>query len=171
MIPRLNESQLWRSQKFDPPKDPTFFVHRAGRTARAGNVGVNILILTILEEDNGYIEFIKKNQKIGEMDQFKPKFEQLEIEKLRKVQTMDKRNFEFAQKAFPSFVAAYKVRSSKMLRKSQFCTLTPTFFAKFVKTNLHPPTPWRNGPWRNAPRLIGSEFDLLWKRPLMNAPQ
>ena len=45
------------------------------------------------------------------MEQFKPKFEELEIEKLRKVQTMDKRNFEFAQKAFPSFVAAYKVRN------------------------------------------------------------
>lgn len=51
------------------------------------------------------------------MDQFKPKFEELEIEKLRKVQTMDKRNFEFAQKAFPSFVAAYKVRSFKILLK------------------------------------------------------
>ena len=58
------------------------------------------------------------------MDQFKPKFEQLEIEKLRKVQTMDKRNFEFAQKAFPAFVAAYKVRSFKILLKSQFCSLT-----------------------------------------------
>ena len=33
-----------------------------------------------------------------------------------------------------------------------------------------PPTPWRNGAWRNTPRLIGSEFDLLWKRSLRNAP-
>ena len=66
-------------------------------------------MLTPEEDENGYIEFLKRNQKVGEMAPFQIEFEEIEISKIRDIQIRDKRNFEFAQKAFPSFVAAYKV--------------------------------------------------------------
>ena len=45
------------------------------------------------------------------MQPFELDFEPIDIEKIRKIQIADKRNFEFAQKAFPAFVAAYKVNN------------------------------------------------------------
>lgn len=39
------------------PKDPSFFVHRVGRTARAGRKGGAVLFVT--EEERTYIEFLK----------------------------------------------------------------------------------------------------------------
>jgi len=101
--------------QFDPPKNATFFVHRAGRTARAGKKGENILFLTPQEEENNYIDFLQRNQKVGEMQPFEIDFEPMDIEKIRKIQIADKRNFEFAQKAFPAFVAAYKNHDCKYI--------------------------------------------------------
>ena len=54
--------------QFDAPRDAKFFVHRAGRAARAGKKGESVLILTEDEEANNYRDFIARNQKIGEMD-------------------------------------------------------------------------------------------------------
>ncbi len=39
------------------PKDPAFFIHRIGRTARAGRKGVALLFVT--EEERSYIELLK----------------------------------------------------------------------------------------------------------------
>lgn len=39
------------------PKDPSFFVHRVGRTARAGRCGGAVIFLT--EEESAYIELLK----------------------------------------------------------------------------------------------------------------
>ena len=37
--------------QFDAPKDPAFFIHRVGRTARAGRRGASLLLLLRCEED------------------------------------------------------------------------------------------------------------------------
>ena len=42
--------------QFDAPKDPDFFVHRVGRTARAGRVGNSLMILREHEKD--YIDLL-----------------------------------------------------------------------------------------------------------------
>ncbi len=42
---------------FDPPQDPDAFVHRIGRTARAGKDGSALLYL--LPSEDSYIEFLK----------------------------------------------------------------------------------------------------------------
>ncbi|CAG5094211.1 Oidioi.mRNA.OKI2018_I69.XSR.g13351.t1.cds [Oikopleura dioica] len=68
--------------QFDPPTFAPNFVHRAGRTARAGKSGENLM---------------------------------LELEKVREIQLKDKRNFEYAQRAFPSFVCAYKAHECKYI--------------------------------------------------------
>ena len=71
--------------------------------------GENVLMVTPQEYENNYLDFLKRNQNIGDMELFELDAEPLDINLLRDIQIKDKRNFEFAQKAFPSFVAAYKV--------------------------------------------------------------
>lgn len=44
--------------QYAPPQDPTFFIHRVGRTARAGREGSSILLLEPTEE--AYVNFTKK---------------------------------------------------------------------------------------------------------------
>ena len=44
--------------QFDPPQDPAFFVHRVGRTARAGKKGQSLLFLESTEE--AYVSFTRR---------------------------------------------------------------------------------------------------------------
>jgi ATP-dependent RNA helicase DDX55/SPB4 len=43
--------------QFDPPQDPSFYVHRVGRSARAGKRGASLLFLTRKEEP--YVDFLR----------------------------------------------------------------------------------------------------------------
>lgn len=52
-IPRVD----WIIQ-FDPPDDPRDYIHRVGRTARAGNVGKSLLFL--LESELGFLRYLKE---------------------------------------------------------------------------------------------------------------
>lgn len=42
--------------QFDPPQDPSFYIHRVGRTARAGRKGAALLLL--LPKENSYIHLL-----------------------------------------------------------------------------------------------------------------
>jgi ATP-dependent RNA helicase DDX55/SPB4 len=42
--------------QFDPPKDPAFFIHRVGRTARAGRSGSSLLLL--LPKEQTYLQLL-----------------------------------------------------------------------------------------------------------------
>jgi len=44
--------------QFDPPDDPRDYIHRVGRTARAGKVGKSLLFL--LESELGFLRFLKE---------------------------------------------------------------------------------------------------------------
>jgi ATP-dependent RNA helicase DDX55/SPB4 len=46
--------------QFDSPSDPAMFIHRAGRTARAGKTGHSLVFLTPKEE--AYIDFLQRRQ-------------------------------------------------------------------------------------------------------------
>ncbi|KAN0100898.1 DEAD domain containing protein [Tylopilus felleus] len=52
-IPRVD----WIIQ-YDPPDDPTDYIHRVGRTARAGKVGKSLLFL--LESELGFLRYLKE---------------------------------------------------------------------------------------------------------------
>ncbi|KAF8624883.1 hypothetical protein AX15_005752 [Amanita polypyramis BW_CC] len=52
-IPRVD----WIIQ-FDPPDDPRDYIHRVGRTARAGKVGKSLLFL--LESELGFLRYLKQ---------------------------------------------------------------------------------------------------------------
>ncbi|KAI8974939.1 ATP-dependent RNA helicase HAS1 [Pilobolus umbonatus] len=43
--------------QFDPPDDPRDYIHRVGRTARAGNNGKSLLFL--LPSENGFLKYLK----------------------------------------------------------------------------------------------------------------
>jgi len=51
-IPRVD----WIVQ-FDPPDDPRDYIHRVGRTARAGKVGKSLLFL--LPSELGFLRYLK----------------------------------------------------------------------------------------------------------------
>lgn len=51
-IPRVD----WIIQ-YDPPDDPRDYIHRVGRTARAGKVGKSLLFL--LESELGFLRYLK----------------------------------------------------------------------------------------------------------------
>lgn len=46
--------------QFDPPQDPTQFNHRAGRTARAGQRGKAVALLTQEGREEDYVEFMRR---------------------------------------------------------------------------------------------------------------
>jgi ATP-dependent RNA helicase DDX55/SPB4 len=54
--------------QFDPPQDPSTFVHRVGRAARAGRKGRSLVFLT--DQEGAYVEFLKRRgvevEEIGE---------------------------------------------------------------------------------------------------------
>ena len=52
-IPRVD----WIIQ-YDPPDDPRDYIHRVGRTARAGKVGKSLLFL--LESELGFLRYLKE---------------------------------------------------------------------------------------------------------------
>jgi ATP-dependent RNA helicase DDX55/SPB4 len=89
--------------QFDAPKDPRFFAHRCGRTARAGKTGSAILFL--LENEDGFRYLIRnRNIQIEEQepptlsswnDQFSPLLKDREL-------------FEKSKLAFVSFIRHYK---------------------------------------------------------------
>ena len=56
------ELKFLRVIQMDPPSNAEAFVHRCGRTARIGNKGAAVLLLTPSEES--YIDFLNINQKV-----------------------------------------------------------------------------------------------------------
>ena len=44
--------------QFDPPDDPRDYIHRVGRTARAGKNGKSLLFL--LESELGFLRYLKE---------------------------------------------------------------------------------------------------------------
>ena len=54
-IPRVD----WIVQ-YDPPDDPRDYIHRVGRTARAGKVGKSLLFL--LESELGFLRYLKQSK-------------------------------------------------------------------------------------------------------------
>lgn len=91
--------------QFDPPVDPSVFIHRVGRTARMGKSGVAIVYLTPQEDE--YVEFLKvKSVPIQQM----PIEENVKdvLPKLMKLELKDRDIMEKGMNAFVSFVRAYK---------------------------------------------------------------
>jgi len=111
--------------QFDPPLDPSFFVHRIGRTSRAGREGSAVVILMPNEE--GYAEYLQsRNVPISRLEkgyysiETKPaqesekipenstrKFPEV-VQEAHQLAAGDRAIMEAGQHAFVSFIRAYK---------------------------------------------------------------
>ncbi|CCF23444.1 ATP-dependent RNA helicase [Caenorhabditis elegans] len=95
--------------QFDLPKHSSWFVHRAGRTARCGREG-NALIL-IASEQLAYVNFLDNHEKV-KLDEIKvPTNNSRKSEELRqkmiKIQVSDRAILEAGTRAFVSHVESY----------------------------------------------------------------
>jgi ATP-dependent RNA helicase DDX55/SPB4 len=50
--------------QFDPPSNPSSFIHRSGRTARNGEEGRALLLLQPHEEE--FVKFLEVSQKVSD---------------------------------------------------------------------------------------------------------
>jgi len=110
--------------QFDAPQDPAFYVHRVGRTARAGREGNSLLFLTRKEES--YVDFLRL-RKIPLTELPSPSLEAPEekstissiddgndddgnavLVKIRQLVLKDREILEKGTKAFTSYIRAYK---------------------------------------------------------------
>ena len=93
------------------PKDPAFFVHRVGRTARAGKVGGALLFVT--EEERTYVEFLK-GRGVPMKERVMDKEDKLQgniLSSLILLACWDRAILEAGSTAFMSFLRAYKEHS------------------------------------------------------------
>lgn len=93
--------------QYDPPQDPSYFIHRVGRTARMGKEGQSLVILS--KSEDTYVEFLKvKRVPVSEMKIDVSIEENLFFEDLRKLSFEDRDVLDRAVRAFVSFVSGYK---------------------------------------------------------------
>lgn len=106
--------------QFDPPQDPSAFVHRVGRTARMGRSGNAVVYL--LPHESSYVDFLRV-RKIPL--QQAPLFSQLPNVQLSLQQQTetDRLVMEAGIKAFVSYVRAYKEHHCKFIFRLQDLSL------------------------------------------------
>ncbi|CAK4636626.1 hypothetical protein LEN26_020040 [Aphanomyces euteiches] len=94
--------------QFDPPQDPNFFVHRVGRTARAGRSGSALTFLSANED--AYVNFLRiRKVPLEEMKlEVADKDTDAVLDQVKELQLADRDVLEKGTKAFISFVRSYK---------------------------------------------------------------
>ena len=96
--------------QFAAPKDPAFFVHRVGRTARAGRKGNALLLIS--KDENAYIEFLSGrgivlSEKYIEILVIQRLQNEI-LDEMQRLSVRDREILEASSKAFISFLRAYK---------------------------------------------------------------
>lgn len=99
--------------QFDSPVDPNAFVHRIGRTARAGHAGKALLML--LPHEDGYTHFLKgRGIHLDEMEKLphthvdEASHNEVVFQRSRKLLQTDRAVMLKANKAYVSFIRAYQ---------------------------------------------------------------
>ncbi|KAJ3628700.1 hypothetical protein Zmor_003953, partial [Zophobas morio] len=110
--------------QFDPPQDPSVFVHRCGRTARQGRQGCALIYLT--EEEDAYVEFLR-NRKIP-LSEFKEdcatyNYSRLS-EDIRQLAMKDRNIIEKGNRAIVSFVRSYKEHLCSLIFRMKHLSLS-----------------------------------------------
>ena len=129
----LDVSDVQWVVQVDAPQDPAFFVHRVGRSARAGKVGQSVIFLTPKEE--AYVDFLRMRnipiEPLPDCEQSSPVLDNVDSEcnertiagsvangntstsvdilpKILDLVTKDRDVLEKGTRAFTSYIRAYK---------------------------------------------------------------
>ncbi|CAI9724323.1 ATP-dependent RNA helicase DDX55-like [Octopus vulgaris] len=98
-------------------KQQSAFVHRSGRTARIGNTGNSLVLLTPSED--AFIEFIARNQKVP-MRQFSKSDNVLPaIDKLKRLSEKDRSLYDKSVRAYVSFIQSYAKHECSMIFRTK----------------------------------------------------
>lgn len=92
--------------QYDPPQDPNFFVHRVGRTARAGRSGCALSFLS--SNEDAYINYLKIRKVPSEEMELPLDTIPDILPQVKKLILDDRDLLEKGTKAFISFVRSYK---------------------------------------------------------------
>ncbi|EED92238.1 predicted protein, partial [Thalassiosira pseudonana CCMP1335] len=107
----LDISDVSWTIQFDAPVDPSSYVHRVGRSARAGRVGKSLVFLTRKEE--AYVDFLRlrkvpvrelEDDEVSGSNVFVPDV----LPSIRKLVLKDRDVLEKGTKAYTSYIRAYK---------------------------------------------------------------
>jgi len=99
--------------QMDPPSNAEAFVHRCGRTARIGNKGAAVLLLTPSEES--YIDFLNINQKVKLTKMETVQCENNLLDKVRTLLKSDRSHLDRANRAFVSYIQSYAKHECNVL--------------------------------------------------------
>jgi len=109
--------------QFDPPQDPNFFVHRVGRTARAGRSGKALLFL--LPKEMAYVNLLE-TQKVpiqqhsdSELLARSRETHSDVLEKIRKWEMEDRDILEKGTRAFIAHLRAYREHKCRFIFRLQ----------------------------------------------------
>ena len=115
--------------QFDPPKEPDFFVHRVGRTARAGRTGKALILL--LKPELEFVDFLTvkgipiTEWKDDEMIENTTTTQEYLTREFRKLAMGDRDVMDHGVRAFVSFVRAYKCHILKHIFSFEHLELGP----------------------------------------------
>ncbi|KAL0207477.1 hypothetical protein P9112_012105 [Eukaryota sp. TZLM1-RC] len=101
----LDISNIDTVLQLDPPLDPSSFVHRAGRTARMGKRGKNILML--VEHELAFVEYLSQKGITVIIEKKQDLFNELLFNKLREMALESLNLHQVGKKALVSSMRAY----------------------------------------------------------------
>lgn len=101
--------------QYDPPQNPSFYVHRVGRTARAGRTGAALLLL--LPKEMAYTQLLGvRNVPLQELAPVSPAVDGAAlVPVLQQACVGDRAILEAATRAFVSFIRGYKEHDCKYI--------------------------------------------------------
>ena len=120
------EAVQWIVQ-VDPPTDPAAFVHRIGRTARAGQSGRAVVLL--LPHEDGYLPFLEKRgiqlEELPDELRVDEETASSTLKRCKRVVETDRAVMLKSTKAFLSFVRAYQAGLMEMSNMGYTGTVYP----------------------------------------------
>lgn len=119
--------------QYAPPQDPSFFIHRVGRTARAGKKGQSLLFIEPSEK--AYIPFTKKRGvPLVEYEvKADERMHELSLQYLNQIRERCAHDREFYEESVTAFVADIRVYVGRLLHCRRTATTTATsFFASTI---------------------------------------
>ena len=122
--------------QFDPPQDPAFFIHRVGRTARAGKKGQSLLVLESTEE--AYVAFTRRRgvPLVEWQEKWDEAIRKESLDTLRSIRERCAKDRDLYEKSVTGFVANVRVREEGSLEWQAYRNHDCNFILRFDDLDL-----------------------------------